>query len=284
MLAPITRDYTVTLSGSKLPELKPYVLNKLEMPGPLDEYLAYEKAWKAPCESGTFAFEYHFWKHHQYDLSGLQMAERIYEDTVCYRQKNIDGIMQCGSQRGFTPNGFAFYVHARAQYDLDTPYEELMREYYSAAYGEGWEAFRDGLKKLSDAVPYEYLAQPKAAERPKAYHYPEMKPRIDSLSGLCDELDALVKANYNSPLRARTVSIRILERYIRFVRNLATALSYKCMGDNDKAVEEYDKLRVALGADECEFELYDDFLQRSGFTKYMMLYNVPEAINNANGE
>ena len=142
----------------------------------------------------------------------------------------------------------------------------------------------EALKKLSDAVPYEYLAQPKAALRPKAYHYPEMKPRIASLSGICDELENLVKEHYNSPLRARTVVIRILERYIRFVRNLAVALSYKCMGENEMAVEKYEKLRLALGVDECEFELYDDFLQRSGFNKYMMLYNTPEKINNANGE
>ena len=284
MLAPITRDYTVTLNGGDAPEMKPYVLNKLQMPGPLDEYLVYEQAWKVPCESGTFAFEYHFWKHHQYDLSGLQMAKRIYDDTLCYLEHGINGIMQCGSQRGFTPNGFAFYVHARTQYDVSTSYEELMREYYSAAYGDDWEAFRDALKSLSDAVPYEYLSQPKASERPYAYHYPEMKPRIDSLYGLCDKLESLVKEHYNSDLRARTVVVRILERYIRFVRNLASALSYKCMGENEAAVAEYDKLRLALGADECEFEGYDDFLQRSGFTKFMMLYNAPETINNANGE
>ena len=284
MLAPITRDYSITLGGGAEPEMKPYVLNKLEMPGPLDEYLAYERAWKKPCKSGTFVFEYHFWKHHQYDLSGLQMARRIYEDTACYLEHGIDGIMQCGSQRGFTPNGFAFYVHARAQYDISVPYEELMRKYYSSAYGDDWEAFKCSLEALSDAVPYEYLAQPKAAERPKAYHYPEMKPRVDSLYPLCDELDALVKQHYNSEIRARTVTVRILERYIRFVRNLASALSYKCMGENERAVEEYEKLRLALGADECAFEEYDDFLQRSGFTKFMMLYNAPETINNANGE
>ena len=279
MLAPITRDYTVTISSEAEPEMKPYALNKLEMPGTLEEFLAYEKGWKIPCESDSFAFEYHFWKHHQYDLSGLQMARRIYEDTACYMERGVSGIMQCGSQRGFTPNGFAFYVHARAQYDLSVSYEALMKEYYSAAYGESWEKFMEALKKLSDAVPYEYLAQPKAALRPKAYHYPEMKPRIASLSGICDELDNLVKEHYNSPLRAQTVVIRILERYIRFVRNLAVALSYKCMGENELAVEKYEKLRLALGVDECEFELYDDFLQRSGFNKYMMLYNTPEKIN-----
>ena len=284
MLAPITRDYSVTLAGCSELEMKPYVLNKLEMPGPLDEYLVYAEAWKKPCKSDTFAFEYHFWKHHQYDLSGLQMAKRIYEDTLCYLEHGVSGIMQCGSQRGFTPNGFAFYVHARAQFDISTSYDELLREYYSAAYGEGWESFNSALKKLSDAVPYEYLAQPKAAERPKAYHYPEMKPGIESLFGICDELDGLVKEHYNSPLRAQTVVIRILERYIRFVRDLAAALSYKCVGENERSVEEYEKLRLALGEDECAFELYDDYVQRSGFTKYMMLYNAPEVINNANGE
>ena len=284
MFAPITRDYSVTLKDGENPETKPYVLNRLDMPRSLGEYISYVDGWKDAYRGDMFAFEYHFWKHHQYDLSGLQIAERIYEDTKCYRDRGINGIMQCGSQRGFTPNGFAFYVHARAQFDLDTPYEQLTREYYSVAYGENWELFRDGLKRLSDAVPYEYIAQPKAQERPRAYHYPEYTPRIESLYGLADRLLTLVRDNYNSSVRARTVLVRILERYLEFVKLWAKALIHKSQGRNEEAVAAYEDIRLYLGSSEKNFDAYDDFLQKSGFTKFMMLYNVPETINNANGE
>ena len=277
MIAPINRDYTKSM-GEPDPSLKlrPYVKNKLIMPGSLREFMLYVDEWKKIWKGDIFAFEYHFWKHHQFDLSGLQIAKRLYEDTAAYLAEGMQGIMQCGSQRGFFPNGYAFYVHARAQFDISVPLESLEEKYYSVAYGEDWKLFRDTLEKLSDAVPYEYMSLDHAKAREGAYYNPDMKPRIDSLSAIADELLSIVKEHYNSSDRVKTVSVRLLEKYCEYIKLLSVALGYKAIGKNEEARAAYEDIRNLLGENEIYTEKYDDHLQKTGFLKQIVETDAPE--------
>ena len=277
MIAPINRDYTKSM-GEPDPTLKlrPYVKNKLILPGSLQEFMLYVREWQKIWKGDIFAFEYHFWKHHQFDLSGLQIAKRLHEDTAAYLGEGMEGMMQCGSQRGFFPNGFAFYTHARALFELDVPLSELEERYYSVAYGEDWRLFRDGLKKLSDAVPYEYMSMDHAKKRKGAYYNPDIKPRIDSLIPLADELLALVREHYNSDHRVRTVIVRLLEKYCEYIKLLSVALGLKALGKNDEAREAYEDIRSYLGKIEPETEPYDDHLQKTLFIRNIMEIDAPE--------
>lgn len=277
MIAPINRDYTKSM-GEPDPTLKlmPYVKNKLRMPGSLQEFMLYVKEWQKIWGGDIFAFEYHFWKHHQFDLSGLQIARRLHEDTAAYLGEGMQGMMQCGSQRGFFPNGFAFYTHARSMFDLDISFEELEEHFYSVAYGDDWRLFRDGLKKLSDAVPYKYISIDHAKAREGAYYAPEMKERIDSLIPLADELLGLVREHYNSDYRVRTVIIRLLERYCEYIKLLSVALGLKAIGKNEEARAAYEDIRAYLGKIEPEVEQYDDHSQKTGFIKQVMEIDAPE--------
>ncbi len=285
MIAPICRDYTKSM-GEPDPTLKlvPYVRNKLPSINSLQEFMLYVDEWKKIWGGDIFAFEYHFWKHHQYDLSGLQIAERLYEDTDAYHKRGVSGIMQCGSQRGFCPNGFAFYVHARAQFDLSISLAQLTEHFYSTAYGEDWREFYSCLKSFSDAVPYEFMAQVKAERRPRVYHYPEMKPRVDSLSETADRMLELIRSHYNSDYRVRTVCVRLLEYYCKYIKLLSVALGYKVVGENEKARQAYEAIRLHVGLNEAEFGAYDDQLQKTGFIMNIMNLDAPEISGNSNGE
>ena len=88
--------------------------------------LDWQKNWDGPC----FCYEYHFWKHQLFDTAGLELAKRIYEDIEVYRENDINGLIACGSLRSFFPNGFAYYVFARKQYDASLTYEEILEDYY----------------------------------------------------------------------------------------------------------------------------------------------------------
>lgn len=279
MIAPINRDYSKSM-GEYDPSLKlrPFVRNKLTLPQSLQEFMLYVKEWQKVWGGDVFAFEYHFWKHHQFDLSGLQIAKRLYEDTKTYHSENIVGMMQCGSQRGFFPNGFAFYTHARAMFEFDTPLCELEERYFSAAYGEDWRLFRDTLKALSDAVPYEYLSTEHAKKRAEVYHIPEMRPAVESLAVTAEKLLELVKSHYNSDYRVRTVSVRLLERYAEYIKLLTPALLFKVEGKNEEAREAYEPIRKFIGETEVYFEPYDDHLQKTGFIKQILELDEPEVI------
>ena len=277
MIAPINRDYTKSM-GELDPTIKlmPYVKNKLVMPGSLQEFMLYVKEWQKIWKGDIFAFEYHFWKHHQFDLSGQQIARRLYDDTRAYLDEKIVGLMQCGSQRGFFPNGFAFYTHARTMFDLELSFEELAEMYYKVAYGEDWKAVFAKLKEMADAVPYEYLSMDHAKHREGAYYNPAMKPRIESLTGLADELMELVLAHYNSDFRVQTVSFRLLERYAKYIKLLSVAVALKSVGKNEEARAAYEDIRRFIGETEVYFEPYDDHLQKTLFIKNIMEIDEPE--------
>ena len=277
MIAPINRDYTKSMGEPDTTiKIMPYVKNKLVMPGSLQEFMLYVKEWQKIWKGDIFAFEYHFWKHHQFDLSGLQIARRLYDDTRAYLGENVGGLMQCGSQRGFFPNGFAFYTHARAMFDLDLGFEELIEGYYKTAYGDDWKSVYAKLKEMSDAVPYEYLSMDHAKHREGAYYNPEMTPRIESLKGLADELMEIVLAHYNSDFRVQTVSFRLLERYAKYIKLLSVAVALKSIGKNEEARAAYEDIRRFIGETEIYFEPYDDHLQKTLFIKNIMEIDEPE--------
>ncbi|MBQ8529099.1 MAG: DUF4838 domain-containing protein, partial [Clostridia bacterium] len=285
MIAPIWRDYTKSeTKADPSVKMRPYVKNQLVMAKSLEEFMLYVNEWKKIWKRDIFSFEYHFWKHHQFDLSGLQIARRLHEDARAYLAEGVRGIVQCGSQRGFFPNGFAFYTHARSMFDVKTPFEELISQYYKAAYGEGWEDFLRVLNKMASLVPYEYMSLDHANRRPNAMYSPEMKERIDTLPHIAAELRELVRSRYNSDVRVETVSVRLLERYAGYIELLAEALSHKCVGDDEGALASYEKILVYLGESERECELYDDHLQKTGFIGQILKLKPKSEVSNANGD
>ena len=285
MIAPIYRDYDVSL-GEPDPTLKkvPYVRNKTPLIKSLQEFMLYFDDWRKMWQGDSFAFEYHFWKHHQFDLSGLQMAARLHQDARDYLSRGVNGIMQCGSQRGFTPNGFAFYTHARSLYDVSLSLEEITEKYYSIAYGEDWRLFYNGLKRLSDAVPYEYMCLDKALSRPYAYKKPSMTAAIESLRRITKDIRELIRSHYNSEYRVRTVLVRLLEYYLEYVDLLSVALAHKSVGDDGAARVAYEDIRLMLGRYESYYEKYDDHLQKTGFIRQIVETHSPKEINNSQGD
>ena len=272
MVAPIFRDFTKEFDiTAPLPQIRPYERNKLVMPNSLEESLAYYKEWEKAYEGDRFVFEYHFWKHMHYDLSGKMLAKRIYNDIKAYRAIGEQGIIECGSQRAFFPNGFAFYTHARALFDASLSLEDIERDYYSAAYGDVSEKVSELLGAISDAVPFEYISDVHATARPEGYKLPDFPERINKALALKEELLTLVRENYNSDIRLRTVSIRILDKYCIYLERLLAI--FKCLSTSDvegatAAMAEFD---LTAGKIELEHEGIYDHGQATGIIEWRIL-------------
>ena len=223
MFAPITRDYTKGYNkDAPLPPLCPFERNKLVMPKGFEENIAYYKEWQKSFDGDRFVFEYHFWRHQNYDISGRMLAERIYDDIKGYRELGEDGIIECGSQRSFFPNGYAFYTHARALFDDSLSLEEIEEDYYSTAYGDAAQKMRELLEKMRVTLDYSYVASDQAQSRPEGYSVEGYQEKLLGARLIAEEMRAAVKENYNSDYRIRTASIRILEHWCNYV----TALTY----------------------------------------------------------
>ncbi len=179
LFAPIHRSYATSLIEREDITVRPYERNNNSFPQDLAESFAYYKEWTKMWDGASVAYEYHFWAHQTYDLSGLHIAKLVYDDVKVYKEQGINGIIEDGSQRSFFPNGFAFYVYARTLYDTDAKYEELLEDYFSHAYGEDYKEFVDYLTKLRDLVPLTYVSRNHARFRENVYKDERMAKQLE---------------------------------------------------------------------------------------------------------
>jgi len=160
LFAPIFRSYAYSIpEGTPKTKLEPYKRNKNEFPASLAASFDYFEEWKKVWKGSNVAFEYHFWRHQCYDLSGRMQAKLINEDVKIYKENDVNGIIACGTQRTCFPSGLSFYTYARTLYDTSLSYEEIEEDYFSHLFGEDWKLFRDYLAKVFDALPFDFFSR-----------------------------------------------------------------------------------------------------------------------------
>ena len=263
LIAPITRSYTETLpkepSGVKT---VPFELNKVNFPTSLEEYLLYFDEWKKGWSGSSISYEYHFWRQHYYELSGIYLARRIVEDVRVYKEKGLDGIIEDASQRGFFPTGLAFYTYARSQFDSSLSADEILEDYFSHAFGEDWRDFRDYLLEIADTVDYEYITKKKSADEKISPLYNPLHAReLEKIPEIVERGRALIKKHYNSNYRIQTVSVRLLEHHADFVLKYAEAMVRKALGDDEGCKKHFEELVDMMGKKEVAIQSYFDFGQ-----------------------
>ncbi len=256
LFAPISRSYT-----SSIPEVAgqektvPYELNKAVMPDSLEKNLAYFNKWKEMWKGANIAFEYHFWKHQFKDMGGIRLSGILYDDVKAYKKYNMDGIIQCGSQRSFFPTGLPFYTYARAIFDVKQTAEEIAEEYLSCAFGANWKEFYDYLESLGEIFNQKYLEQEDSASQERSpYYNPAQAERLKQVPAILERGRALIKAHYNMPYRVQTASVRLLEMHARFAELFAQALIPKALGQDDEADEFFEVLKDEMGKKEIYFQ------------------------------
>lgn len=263
LIAPIFRDYGMTVPEVKSPMGK-YMRNKNVFPRDLGEYVDHINEWRKAFSGKSIAFEYHFWRAPTYDLSGIENAKRIYEDTRFYKENGFGGTIEDGSQRVFYPHGLAFYTAGRTQLDMSIPFEEIVEDYFSHAFGKDWREFYNCLDRLTEALPYDYFNFDRARRRPNVYYNPKMIPKLESIKEITKDLRALVKSHYISEERAQTVAVRLLEQHADLCDMVADWMIQKAKGDDEASQKEYDRIRVEFGKREQSMEMYYDHWQWFG--------------------
>ena len=260
MLAPITRSYTETLPYGVRAETVPYERNKLKMPKNLEEYLAYFADWKrAGWRGANICYEYHFWRHQFYDISGIEISKLINDDVRTYNEYGINGIIEDGSQRSFFPTGLAFYTYARSMFDGSLSAYDIAEDYFKHAFGEDWKKFYDYLVKLEGAMKYRFCQGEMSKNREVSPFYnPDEAKLLATVPEIVAEGRELIKEHYNSDYRLHTVSVRLLEHHAYFAEMHAKALYEKALGNDESAAKIGEELRIEFGRRECEIERYFD--------------------------
>lgn len=259
LFAPIFRSFAYSMpDGRGKTEIKPYQRNKNKFPNDLASSFDYFDEWKKSWKGANVAYEYHFWRHQCYDLSGLMQARLINTDVKLYKENDVNGIIQDGSQRSFFPHGLSFYTYARTLFDTSLTYEEIEEDYLSHIYGKNWKQFRDYLQKIYECLPFEFFSRDEVVKTEKGHHDPERAKKIAEIREITKEGRKLIEENYRSEYRVQTMALKMLSFHADFCDMISDWMSTKANGNIDKANELYEFARDELGKKEAEFERYYD--------------------------
>ncbi len=281
LIAPITRSYTSSLPSGKInAKANKYIRNNNIYPKNLEEYFAHFLEWKKKWHGSNVSYEYHFWVHQCYDVSGIALSKRINDDVKAYKAFDVNGIIEDGSQRSFFPNGLAFYTYARTLFDCALSFEEICEDYLYHVYGEDWSEFYEYLCALGEAIPrdlltvgLELMIPGDEKEKYEKIINPDYTERLRKVEAIVANGRELIKSHYSSPIRVQTVSVRLLERHAEFCELISSALIERTQNNLSEALHLFNKARTEFGKYEVEIERYfDHFLY---FDSLRTLFDAP---------
>ena len=252
LYAPNTRSYCSSITpDSRFPEPPEYRRNQWLVPRSAEENLAFLKDWQKSWQGSAFSYEYHFWKHQCFDLSGLYIARRIYEDIRSLRTVGLDGYVEDGSQRSFWPNGFAMYIYAETLMNRDCDFDAAAEDYFAHAYGNAGNQVLSLFRALRDVLDYAWVVG-------ESHARPDPNKLRAELNALADRETALAQANWGMPYRVQTVSMKLLTRHAEYIRGLGDCFAQRAAGQTRAAAKSLEDFRIRFGAYETELERYFD--------------------------
>ena len=153
MFCPTGRAYSRHLpDGFPVTEIPPYQVNGV-YDTCMEDSLAYLYHNKKLFDGDIFCFDYHLMYNHFMDATKENLARVIYEDIQRYDAFPFSGLMSCQLQRMALPTALPMVVMGKTLWKRSTPYEDIRRELYAAAFGEAdLGAVTDYLVALSDCI------------------------------------------------------------------------------------------------------------------------------------
>ena len=150
--APITRPYfeSYPTEGVADTEPAPYLLNRLAVPENMADNMAYLNTWKKVFSGSIIATEYHFMWAHYADIGYHTITKVLYEDIRKLRAQEQTGMKMYMPQRCAVPTGLGLYVYGQTLWNTSVDFEDLCRDYYSHAFGDGWQDCMLHMQALSD--------------------------------------------------------------------------------------------------------------------------------------
>jgi len=218
--------------------------------------------WHAIRPADSFAYDYHFMAIWLQDYLSVRLAELVPQDIADYREKGINGIVNCCTQRAFYPNGWPYYVMARTLWGAAPGAEEKTR-YFARAYGDNASAaldFFDHLARLSGS-PVHRLSWWDTAD-------PGTVSAV--IEFLREREPVLMPALESARTPAQKRSWRLLLHYRQLLAFLWGALSEKRSGELDRARAQLGRAEEFLRETEVETaSALDTFLMLQYLSRLM---------------
>lgn len=158
MFAPISRTFEKTYPrDGVLPEISPYVRNRITLPQTVEGNLAHYFSWKNHFSGDCFFYDYPLGRAHYGDLGYMKIAKVIYDDIHALKELNSNGYMSCQELRAACPTAFPNFIMGQALLDETRSYEELKETYFRAMFGKNFKAVIAYLEQLSELSDTDYF-------------------------------------------------------------------------------------------------------------------------------
>ncbi len=149
---PISHTYHEPLPLEGIPEGEPlpYETNRLQRTYNPAKYLAFIKEWQKVYPDNWFIGEYHYMWDHYLDPGYQKMARILYEDIRNHDKLGLVGMEMYQPQRCTMPTAMGLQTYGATLWNKNIDFDELSRDYFKHAYGEGWEDAYNYMQTLSD--------------------------------------------------------------------------------------------------------------------------------------
>jgi len=265
MFAPISRTFEKSYEvEGKVPPILPYERNRITLPTSLSENLAFLRGWQGQFQGDSFVYDYPLGRAHYGDFGYLKLARVISGDVKRLRALGLNGYISCQELRAGQPSFFPNYVLGRTLMDEGADVNELVGEYFSAAYGADWPLAADFLSRLSGLSSTDYVnGKGERADRGVA-------ARMEAVRELCLDFLPTLDAHRSAGGWA-TPFWEVLGFHREYVLKLARALRSLAQGDGGEAAERWRAFRDFI----CEKE--------PDFQPWLDVYRVLEVTENYTG-
>lgn len=247
MFAPISRTFerSYDLSDIKT-EIPAYVPNHITLPTNLGENLAFLQGWQKQFPGEGFVYDYPLGRAHYGDFGYLHISRIISQDIKKLRTMGLSGYISCQELRAASPNMLPNYVMGHTLFDESADVEQLIEEYYEAAYPEETQLAKDYLEELSALSSCDYLN----GKGPRKD--PDIARRMTEITELCCQMELVLQTVPEGP------HWRALRHHNGYILRLALAMAAMASGKAQEAGDRYLQMRKYICTTEPEYQPWLD--------------------------
>ncbi len=255
MFAPITRTYSETYENlGPLPELPPFVRNKLEFPKSVAMNVAFLRAWQEWFKGDSFDFDYHLTWDHYNDPGYMQTAETLNADMRSLKDIGINGMVSCQMQRTFFPTGLPMVTMGWSLWDDNLPFEEAASEYFTAGFGPDADKAREYLETMTKLFDPVYMRDEANAVSETA------AANLAKVPEAVEQILPVIERNLNAENECWAKSWFYLKHSTEICRLLAKAYGARAKGDKTAAHEAWERTKQYVYEKEMELHPVLDVL------------------------
>ena len=270
MFAPISRSFNSAYQiDDELPPVPPYKRNHITLPVNLGQNLAHLRAWQEHFSGDSFVYDYHLGRAHFGDFGYVHISRIINDDIAQLGKMRLNGHISCQEFRAGMPNYLPNYVMGRKLLDIGSRFDDMVKEYYQAAYGDGWQDVLAYLTELSELSDCDYFNN----KGPRTN--PDMAERMRKAHILTENF---AKSRYFAKKQEGELQARfqeILRYHCEYIVYLEDAIAQLASGQTAEAKESWTRFMDTIREKELDFQPYLDVyrihevsLNFTGFRKY----------------